>query len=234
MKSSHYKWLVVGLLWVVWMLNYLDRQVIFSIFPLLQKELTLSNLELGLLGTSFLWIYAAFSPLCGYLSDRDGPKLLVVASLFVWSLVTLATAHARGFTDLLIARACMGISEACYLPAGLALVAIYHSERTRSKATDLHQSGSYAGTILSGLAGGWIGESYGWRSVFGILGVIGIAYSLVVAPGIRSSRSNTIPLTPGEKLPMRTAMRELFSLNGYGIMTLAFGAVSVGDWAVYT
>jgi MFS transporter, Spinster family, sphingosine-1-phosphate transporter len=148
--------------------------------------------------------------------------------------VTLATAHARGFTDLLLARACMGISEACYLPAGLALVAAYHSERTRSKATGLHQSGSYAGTILGGLAGGWIGQSYGWRSVFGVLGAIGVIYSLVVALGIRDSQSPATPLIFREKLPLRAALRELLSLNGFGMMTLAFGAVSVGDWAVYT
>jgi MFS family permease len=233
MKPTRYAWLIVALLWVVWMFNYLDRQVIFSIFPLLQKELTLSNLQLGLLGTSFLWIYAAFSPFCGYLSDRYGRKLLVVASLFVWSLVTWATAHARGFTDLLWARAFMGISEACYLPAGLALVAAYHGERTRSKATGLHQSGSYAGTILGGLAGGWIGQSYGWRSVFAVLGAAGVIYTLVVALGIREPAAPASPAVARNKLRLSDTLRELFSLDGFGVMTVAFSAVSVGDWAVY-
>jgi MFS family permease len=232
MKPTRYAWLIVALLWVVWMFNYLDRQVIFSIFPLLQKELTLSNLQLGLLGTSFLWIYAVFSPFCGYLSDRFGRKLLVVVSLFVWSLVTLATAHARGFTDLLWARACMGISEACYLPAGLALVAAYHGERTRSKATGLHQSGSYVGSILGGLAGGWIGQSYGWRSVFALLGAAGVIYALVVTLGIREPAAPAVPVVQN-KLRLRDTLRELFSLDGFGVMTFAFSAVSVGDWAVY-
>ncbi len=233
MKPARYAWLIVALLWVVWMFNYLDRQVIFSIFPLLQKELTLSNLQLGLLGTSFLWIYAAFSPFCGYLSDRYGRKLMVVASLFVWSLVTWATAHARGFTDLLWARAFMGISEACYVPAGLALVAAYHGEHTRSKATGLHQSGSYAGSILGGLAGGWIGQSYGWRPVFAVLGAAGVIYTLVIALGIREPAAPVDRGLVQDKLPLHDTLRELFSLNGFGVMTFAFSVVSVGDWAVY-
>src|SRR5438128_3572998 len=159
--SSRYAWLLIALLWVVGLLNYLDRQVIFSVFPLLQSEFRLSDAELGLLTPAFLWVYGILSPFAGFLADRGSRKKIIIASLAVWSVVTWLTGHASNFPQLLIARALMGISEACYIPAALALIADYHSERTRSLATGLHQSGLYVGIILGGGAGGWIGQNYG-------------------------------------------------------------------------
>lgn len=107
----------------------------------------------------------------------------IFTSLFVWSVVTWLTGHARTLNELLAARAAMGISEACYLPAGLALIANYHGERTRSLATGIHYSGSYEGTILGGLAGGYLAQQYGWRWAFGIFGAIGVVYALMFPDG---------------------------------------------------
>src|SRR3954447_20842136 len=96
-----YGWVLVALLWVIWLLNYLDRQIIFSVFPLIQRDLAISDTELGLIGTAFLWVYAAASPIAGYLADRIGRKRMVVASLVVWSAVTWATGQARTLPQLL-------------------------------------------------------------------------------------------------------------------------------------
>src|SRR5437016_9237938 len=169
-RKRQYAWLVVGLLWVVALLNYLDRQVIFSVFPLLQSDadLKLSNLQLGLLSTVFLWVYGLLSPLSGFMGDRFGRRRVVILSLLVWSLVTGATGYAPNFAYLLWARALMGISEACYIPAGLALIADYHGPGSRSLATGLHQSGIYLGIVLGGAGGGWLGEHFGWRFAFAI------------------------------------------------------------------
>src|SRR6266496_1401988 len=104
-----YPWILVALLWVVWLLNYLDRQVICSVFPLVQRVLKLSPLQLGLLGTSFLWVYAIASPFAGYLADRLGRKRLIVFSIIVWSAVTWMTGYTRNLTQLLAARALMGL-----------------------------------------------------------------------------------------------------------------------------
>jgi MFS transporter, Spinster family, sphingosine-1-phosphate transporter len=114
MNRTRYIWVLVALLWVVAMLNYLDRQVIFSLFPPLQKEFGVSNVQLGLISTVFLWVYGALSPIGGFLADRFSRKRVILFSLVIWSLVTWATAHVGSFNQLLWARALMGISEACY------------------------------------------------------------------------------------------------------------------------
>src|SRR5437016_12632822 len=115
MTSRRYAWVVVALLWVVACLNYLDRQVIFSVFPLIRAEMKLDDFQLGLLSTAFLWIYGLASPFGGYLADRIGRKRVLVLSLAIWTTVTLLTGYVRDFHQLLAARALMGLSEACYL-----------------------------------------------------------------------------------------------------------------------
>jgi MFS family permease len=226
-------WIVVVLLWFVWLLNYLDRQVVFALFPLLKTDLELSDLQLGLLGTSFLWVYAFASPFSGYAADRWGRKRIIVASLLVWSAVTWLTGLARNLPEMLATRGLMGISEACYLPAGLALIAAYHGPATRSRATGIHYSGSYRGTVLGGLIGGYFGERYGWRSVFAILGIAGIVYSAVLAFTLRD-RDASIERNVEPPPPLGAAIAELFRLQSYPTLVVIFGAVSIGDWMIYT
>jgi MFS transporter, Spinster family, sphingosine-1-phosphate transporter len=237
MRKSRYPWMVVALLWFTFLLNYLDRQAIFSVFPLLQSDLKLSDLDLGLLSTSFLWVYALASPLAGYLADRFGRKNVIVASLMVWSVMTWATGKARNFQELLSARGLMGLSEAAYLPAGLAMIADYHSERTRSLATGLHFSGGYLGMVLGGVAGGWIGERYGWRPAFGLLGLIGLAYTVVTLAGLREKTAAMAEETDyaiRDKIGLRASLRELCSLPAFPTLTVVFGMMSMANWLVYT
>jgi MFS transporter, Spinster family, sphingosine-1-phosphate transporter len=233
-RASRYAWITVAVLWFIWLLNYLDRQIIFSVFPPLQKDLRLSNVQLGLLGTSFLWVYAAASPVSGFLADRYGRKTLIVGSLFVWSSMTWATSRAQTFTALLFIRSVMGLSEACYLPAALALIASVHSVRTRSFATGIHYTGSYVGTVLGGFLGGWVAEHYGWRSVFGILGILGIAYSAFAIATLRDPPDEPAWDQPRQIPHFRDSLSKLFSLPGYTSMMVVFASVSIADWAVYT
>lgn len=229
MKRVLNPWLLVAALWFVAGLNYLDRQVVFSVFPLLQRELHLSDVELGLLGTAFLWVYAGLSPVCGYVADRFGRRKVIAISLLVWSAVTWATGQARSFQQLMAARGCMGFSEAFYLPAALALISDRHGDRTRSLATGIHISGIYAGLVLGG-AGGWLGQRYGWRFAFGLLGMVGVAYMLVLVPAMA--------FTP-EELPERrpqlfASLRELWRLPGFVTMLAVFMATSFGSWMLFT
>jgi MFS transporter, Spinster family, sphingosine-1-phosphate transporter len=228
-----YRWLLVGLLWFVWLLNYLDRQVIFSVFPLLQSELKLSSLELGLVSTAFLWVYALASPFAGYAADRFSRKGVIVSSVCVWSAITWATAHVRSLPELLFTRALMGISEALYLPAGLALIAAYHDKDTRSTATGIHYSGGYLGMVLGGFAGGWMGARYGWRIAFVALGILGLIYSLVIGLLIRDRRVD-VTRVPASRRNLLCAIKELFALQGYPIMFIVFAVISIGNWMVYT
>ncbi len=231
MTRTRYAWAVVALLWVVAALNYVDRQVIFSVLPLLQADLNLSPAQLGLLSTVFLWVYGILSPFAGFLADRFGRVKVILVSLLVWSAVTWLTGHARNLGELLTARALMGISEACYIPAALGLVADYHGPRTRSLATGLHQSGLYAGLVLGGIGGGWMGEHYGWRFAFTILGAIGILYVLFLRFALRKPDAG--PRSAADVPRFGSSLRSLAALPGYRTMATVFTLTSVANWVVY-
>ncbi len=225
-------WLLVGLLWVVALLNYIDRQTVFSLFPLLEKDLHATAAELGLVSTVFLWVYGLLSPFAGYLADRFGHARVILFSLLVWSAVTWATAHVHTVPQLLVARGLMGLSEACYLPAALALIVEAHQERSRSLATGLHQSGLYTGLVLAGAWGGWMGESYGWRSAFTVLGCVGVVYFVVLWLALRGeSRAGA---AKAQAPAFGHSMRTLFGLPGFGLLTMAFAGFAVANWIVYT
>lgn len=227
-----YAWKVVALLWVVACLNYLDRQVIFSVFPLLKAEINVNDLELGLLSTVFLWVYGLASPLGGWLADRLGQRRILVVSLFIWTSVTFLTGYAHGLPALLAARALMGLSEACYLPAALSLIAALHGERTRSLATGLHQTGLYAGLALGGFAGGRLAEQHGWRMPFLVLGGIGLAYVLVLQYNLPRDTNSSAPRT--QSVPFFPAAVEVLRLPAYQEMLVGFTATSIANWVIYT
>ncbi|MGH9660441.1 MAG: MFS transporter, partial [Bryobacteraceae bacterium] len=168
-----YKWLVVGLLWFVCFFNYADRQAIFSVFPLLQSEMGLSDVQLGVVGASFMWVYAAAAPLAGLIGDRMRRKTLIISGLVFWSLITVATALSTAYWHLVLFRALEGFGEAFYFPASMSLISDYHGRDTRSRAMSLHQSSVYAGTIAGGAVAGFLGEHYGWRSSFYLFGSLG-------------------------------------------------------------
>lgn len=232
--SKCYTWIVVALLWVVALLNYVDRQVIFSVLPLVSSDLRVPESQLGLLSGAFLWIYGIVSPLAGFLADRFGRRRVILASLMIWSLVTYATGLARSFPEVLAARALMGVSEACYLPAGLALIASFHTSGTRSLATGLHLSGVYVGTVLGAAGGGWAGQHYGWRTPFAFLGLAGVAYCFVLLFCLREPRTPVASVSETRTVKLVASVRELLRLPGFLRMTAAFGGMSIANWLIYT
>jgi MFS family permease len=179
-QNSSYKWLVVGMLWFVCFFNYADRQAIFSVFPLIKQQLHLSDVELGVIGGSFMWMYAIFGPFAGWFCDRLPRKTLVLGALIFWSVVTAATAVTHTYLQLTICRALGGLGEAFYFPAAMSLISDYHGAATRSRAMSLHQSSVYAGSIAGGAISGFVGEYYGWRSSFVLFGVAGIVLGLLL------------------------------------------------------
>jgi MFS family permease/N-acetylneuraminic acid mutarotase len=233
-ETSVYAWLVVGLLWVVAVLNYVDRQVIYSVFPLVQAELHLSNVQLGLISSVFLWVYGLLSPFSGFLADRYGRKRIIIASLLVWSLVTWLTGKVSNFVELLGTRALMGVSEACYLPAALALIVGFHGNRTRSLASGLHHTGLYVGVVLGGVGGSWLGERYGWRWAFLVLGTAGVLYVLVLLLVLREGPAESLHGPRPVPLRFGQALRQLAGLSGFGEILVVFSAIATANCILYT
>lgn len=172
--KSNYRWYVVGMLWWIAFFNYADRQAVFSVFPLLEKEFHLSPVQLGLLGSSFAWVYGLCAPFAGNIVDRVRRKTAIITGLETWSFVCLLTAFSRNFRHLLFFRAAEGLGETSYFPASMSLISDYHGRKTRSRAMGIHQSSVYVGTIAGGFFAGLIGQYYGWRSSFIVFGACGV------------------------------------------------------------
>jgi predicted MFS family arabinose efflux permease len=185
-------WAVVGLLWAVALLNYLDRQLVASMGPAIKADLKITDARFGLLSSVFLWVYGVCSPFAGYVADRVGRRPVIVGSLLVWSAATFVTGFAGSFEGLLAARAALGVSEAFYMPAAVALIVDYHQGTTRARATGLHLSGVYAGSVLGGF-GGWLADDFGWRFGFLVFGGVGVGYALVLMV--------LLPMPPGDAPP---------------------------------
>jgi len=175
-----YKWSVVAMLWGIAFFNYADRQAIFSVFPLLERELGLTAIQLGLLGSSFAWVYGLSAPFAGLIVDRVRRKTAILGGLQAWSAICMATATSRTFRQLFLFRAAEGLGEAFYFPASTSLISDYHGASTRSRALGFHQTAVYLGTIGGGFFAGLIGQHYGWRLSFVVFGGLGVLLGLVL------------------------------------------------------
>lgn len=178
--SRHYRWHVVGMLWCISLFNYADRQALFSVFPLLQSEMQLTNVELGLLGSAFAWVYGACAPFAGMIVDRVSRTKAILFGLHAWSAICVATGISRTFHQLFLFRAAEGLGETFYYPASMSLISDYHGKETRSRAMGLHQTAVYMGTVAGGFFAGWIGQYYGWRWSFYVFGGLGILLGFVL------------------------------------------------------
>ena len=231
-------WLVVVLLMPVALLNYLDRQMMASMqtsvmasIPSLGEAANREELW-GIMLGQFKWVYAAFSLVGGYLADRFSRRLTICVSLFVWSIVTAWTGQVTSYSELLWARSLMGISEAFYMPAALALIADYHSGATRSRAVGLHQLAMFVG-VLAGGFGGYVAAApeLGWRFAFSACGVLGILYALPLVTLLRDApRSAARPSGPGTA-PLGAA-RELLGNRSFVLLVLYFTLPALAGWVV--
>ncbi|HQR34040.1 MAG TPA: MFS transporter [Blastocatellia bacterium] len=225
-------WLVVMLLVPVALLNYLDRQMLAAMKSSMMGDIPdiATKANWGLVLGSFKWVYAILSPIGGYLSDRLSRRHVICASLFVWSAVTWATGHVTSFNELVAARAVMGISEAFYIPAALALITEYHLGPTRSRAVGFHQMGIYAGVILGGFSG-YVADSpnHGWRWAFSLCGIVGVVYALPLFALLRNPprRADAKP----QPSPV-SAVGELFTNVGFILMILYFTLPALAGWVV--
>jgi MFS family permease len=179
-KSEWQRWTIVLYLWGAFFLAYIGRQSMFSIFPVLRRELGFTEVQLGLTGTVFLWVYALANPLGGRLSDRWSKKVLVIAAILSWSVCTLMIGVTQSPSGLLAWRAALAFAQALYFPAAVALISHLHSEYTRSTALSLHGSAQFVGVIFGGWYGGFATEVLGWRWMLWILAAATTVYGLVL------------------------------------------------------
>jgi MFS family permease len=175
-----YKWRIVAMLWCISFFNYADRQAIFSVFPLIEREMHLTPVQLGLLGSGFAWVYGLGAPFAGLIVDRVRRKTAILGGLHAWSLICLATVLSRNFRHLFLFRAAEGLGETFYFPASTSLISDYHGSLTRSRALGLHQTAVYMGTIGGGFFAGLIAEYYGWRWSFVVFGSLGVLLGVVL------------------------------------------------------
>jgi MFS family permease len=223
-------WLVVALLWVAGCLNYLDRVMLTTMRGSVKQAIPMTDAQFGLLTSVFLWVYGGLSPFAGFLADRLGRSRVIIVSLFVWSVITWLTGHAKTFEGLLTARALMGISEACYLPAALALIADYHHGPTRSLATGIQISGITVGSGLGGL-GGWLAERHGWSYSFHLFGGLGVAYSMLLVLMLRDApRQAETESAP--RVRFGEALSSLFSCGSFIIALVYWGLLGLVGWAL--
>ena len=230
-QPRSYKWSVVCMLWMVCFFNYADRQAVFSVFPLIGRRFALTPVQLGVIGSSFMWMYAAFGPLAGWLCDRFPRKILILAALLFWSAATAATALSHSYWQLVLFRALGGLGEAFYFPASMSLISDYHRE-TRSRAMAIHQSSVYAGTIAGGAVSGIVGQYCGWQSSFLVFGACGVLLALALWPLLRepargmadlaSVPENSATASRHDRPGPLAIMRELFSNRMVLLLTFAF------------
>src|SRR6185312_3333350 len=233
--NSNYKWVLVGLLWVVALLNYMDRQMLSTMRPAMETDISelQSATNFGYLMGIFLWVYGFMSPVSGIIADKLNRKWLIVISLFVWSAVTYGMGLATTFDQLYWLRAVMGISEALYIPAGLSLIADFHQKGTRSLAIGIHMTGLYLGQALGGF-GATIAAAYSWHTTFHSFGIIGIGYSFILILFLREKKDK--PQTEdkmliNEKIPVLKGLAILFSNISFWIILFYFAIPSLPGWA---
>lgn len=236
--SKIYPWVVVALLWGVALLNYMDRQMLSTMKESMQLDISeLQTAEnFGRLMAVFLWIYGLMSPFAGAIADRVNRKWLIVISLFVWSAVTYGMGYANTFTEIYWLRALMGVSEALYIPAGLSLIADWHSDKSRSLAVGIHMTGLYTGQAIGGF-GATVAASYTWHTAFHWFGLIGIAYALLLVLCLRENPNHNvvkpnIETNKVEKESILKGFSAIFSTVAFWIILFYFAAPSLPGWAI--
>jgi MFS family permease len=234
MTASRAAWAIVFMLFAVACLNYADRTAISSVFPLLKSELGLSDIELAALGTAFLWTYAFCSPFSGMLADRYSRSRIIIISMVAWSAVTAATGFSRDAQDLIILRVLLGIAESAYLPAAIALIADQHPPGSRGAAMGLHLCGLNLGLVAGGGLAGYLGETYGWRSSFLVLGLSGFVMAATASRVLRDGAKPIVKKKATSTAPViRAQLLRLVQTPSYLVIITEAMTIAIGTWMFF-
>ena len=245
-KPGKWAWIAVAVLWVVVMLNYFDRQLLAVLNTSMTEGpgcIEMTQAQFGIVTSAFLIVYAALSPVGGYLADRFSRSFIIMCSLVVWSIVTWMTGKSESYEELIFWRAMMGVSEAFYIPAALALITDYHRGGTRSLATGLHMSGIYAGQVLAGCGAMMAGDpcQLGWRLTFELFGFVGVAYGLIVLFFLRDPKAEEAVAAATEETVKEAApaapeftmgqmLKSIFTGRGMYLLLLMISFAGFANW----
>lgn len=233
-NTKFYPWVVVALLWGVALLNYMDRQMLSTMKEAMQVDIVelQSATNFGYLMAVFLWIYGLMSPVAGAIADRLSRKWLIVGSLFVWSSVTYLMGIADTFNQIFWLRALMGVSEALYIPAGLSLIADYHTGKSRSLAIGIHMTGLYVGQAVGGF-GATVAAAFSWHTTFHWFGLIGVAYALILMLFLREckQKQTDTPTNVVTEVADIAPVKAFYKNPAFWIILLYFTAPSLPGWA---
>ncbi len=233
-SNPNYKWVVVAIMWLIACLNYTDRMTIFSVLPVLKREMGFSDIALSLLGSTFLWAYALCSPIGGYLGDRLSRRRVILASLVLFSIVTFASGLTRTAGQMIGLRCLLGLSEAIFLPPALAYIASFHGDRTRSLANSIALSGLTAGAGLGSWYGGYMSDHYSWRMGFFLLGIAGIIVAGVATLALRKDEKPGPLQEAALEEPFRIKIGGVFKTpTARALIFLAF-ALSLTSWPTHS
>ena len=234
-SSKFYPWLVVALLWVVALLNYMDRQMLSTMRDAMQIDIAEleTAVNFGRLMAIFLWIYGLISPFAGAIADRVSRKWLIIGSLGVWSAVTLMMGYCTTYNQIFWLRALMGVSEALYIPAGLSLIADYHAGKSRSFAIGVHMTGLYLGQAVGGF-GATLAEAFSWQQTFHWFGLVGVLYAFVLVFLLHEKRvekPEAASAQPSVKIPVLKGFGLIFSNIAFWVILFFFASTSLPGWA---
>ncbi|HAB41466.1 MAG TPA: MFS transporter [Porphyromonadaceae bacterium] len=238
-EKKFYPWVVVGLLWIVALLNYLDRQMLSTMQQNIGADITLvaDPKYFGYLMAIFLWVYGIFSPFSGAVADRVSRKWLIVGSLGVWSAVTYAMGYCDDFEELMWLRGIMGISEALYIPSALSLIADFFTGKGRSLAIGLHMTGLYCGQALGGF-GSMVATTWSWQSTFHWFGIIGVGYALLLTFLLYEKSGHGSAATASRKTDTKVkkenviqSLATVFSTMAFWVILFFFASSSIPGWA---
>jgi MFS family permease len=227
-------WLVVVMLMPVALLNYLDRQMLASMkYSVMADIPTIRTDESwGIMLGQFKWVYAVCSVIGGYIADRFSRRYVICISLLAWSAITYATGHATTYSALLWTRSLMGVSEAFYIPAALALIADFHVGNTRSRAVGLHQMAIYCGVIVGGFSG-YLADApdFGWRYAFSACGIVGMLYALPLMYLLRDAPRFTNEVATDDSRARHT-IGQLLTNMSFLLLVLYFTLPAMAGWVV--
>jgi len=226
-------WLVVALLWATACLSYLDRLMITTMRGSIKEAIPMTEAQFGLLTSVFLIVYAVCSPFAGFFADRFNRSRVIIVSLLLWSMLTVATAYVHTYEQLLATRALLGLAQAACMPASVALIVDYHRGSTRSLASGLLLSGAMSGGALSGF-GGALAEKHGAAFAFQLFGLLGVGFAFLLVLLLRDAPKTENAGQPGDApaVRMSEAFASLFTNRGYLVM-LAFACVlGLVSWSV--